>query len=56
MLVAEPNLPQGVWPMGRIVCTHPGQDGMVPLVTVHTQCREYKRPVAKLCLLDRAVG
>ena len=34
MLVAEPNQPRGVWPLGRIVSTHPGKDWMVPAVTV----------------------
>ena len=29
VLVAEPNLPRGVWPLGRIMSTHPGQDGLV---------------------------
>jgi len=29
VLVAEPNQPRGVWPLGRMVSTHPGQDGSV---------------------------
>ena len=54
VLVAEPNQPRGVWPLGRIVSTHPGQDGLVRAVTVRTQHGEYKRPIAKLCLLEEA--
>ena len=54
MLVAEPNQPRGMWPLGRIVSTHPGQDGMVRAVTctVRTQYGEYKRPITKLCFLE----
>ena len=51
-LVAEPDQPRGVWPLGRIMSTHPGQDGLVRAVTVRTQYGEYKRPIAKLCLLE----
>ena len=39
-LVAEPNQPRGVWPLDRIVSTHPGKEGMVRAVTVPTQCVE----------------
>ena len=54
VLVAEPNQPRGVWPLGRIVSTHPGQDGLVRATTVRTQHGEYKRPITKLCLLGEA--
>ena len=54
VLVAEPNQPRGVWPLGRIVSTHPGQDGLVRAVTVRTQHGEYKRPITKLCLVQEA--
>ena len=36
VLVAEPNQPRGVWPLSRIVSTHPGRDGLVGAVTVRT--------------------
>ena len=26
VLFAEPNQPRGIWPLGRIVSTHPVQD------------------------------
>ena len=54
VLVAEPNQPRGVWPLGRIVFTYPGKDGMVRAVTFRTQCGEYKRPIMKLCWLEEA--
>jgi len=56
VLVAEPSQPRGVWPLGRIVSTCPGRDGMVRAVTVRTQTGEYKRPITKLCLLEEALG
>ena len=36
VLVAEPNQPRGVWPLGRIVSTHLGWDGLVGAVIVRT--------------------
>ena len=56
VLVTEPNQPRGVWPLGRIVSTYPGRDGMVRAVTVRTKTGEYKRPIARLCLLEEALG
>ena len=52
MLVAEPDQPRGTWPLGTIVSTHRGQDGMVQAFTVRTQYGEYKRPITKLCFLE----
>jgi hypothetical protein len=40
-----------VWPMGRIVKTYKGVDGIVRVVTVRTCKGEYKRPVHKLALI-----
>ena len=54
MFVTEPNQPQGIRPLGRIVSTYPKQDGMVRAVTVRTQYGEYKRPITKLCFLEEA--
>ena len=54
MLVAEPNQPLRILLLGRIVTTHPGQNGMVRAVTVRTQYEEYKRPITKLCFLEEA--
>lgn len=36
------------WALGRIVALHPGQDGIVRVVTVKTKSGEFKRPVKKL--------
>ena len=53
-VVGEPNQPRGIWTLGRIVSTHPGQDGMVRALTVRTQYEEYERPITKLCFLEEA--
>ena len=52
VLVAEPNQRRGIWPLGRMGSTHPGQDGVVRAVTVRTQYGEHKRPITKLCFLE----
>ena len=54
VLVAEPNQPRGVRPLGRIVSTHTGQVELVRAVTVRTQHREYKRPITKRYLVQEA--
>ena len=40
-----------VWPMGRIVDTHQGRDGLVRVVTMKTSKGEHKRPVNKVALI-----
>ena len=54
VLVAEPNQQLGILPLGRIVTTHPGQNGMARAVTVRTQYKEYKGTITKLCFLEEA--
>ena len=53
-LVVEPNQPRGIWPLGRMGSTHPGQDGVVRAVTVRTQYGEHKRPITQLCFFEEA--
>ena len=54
VLETEPNQPRGIWPLGRVVSTHSGQDGRVRAVTVRNGIGEFKRPITKLCLLEEA--
>lgn len=51
VLLRRPNVPPTVWKMGRVVTTHPGDDGVVRVVTVRTQDGIYKRPVVQLAIL-----
>lgn len=50
LLINEQTAPMK-WPLGRIVDTHPGSDGVCRVVTVRTATGIYKRPVVKLCPL-----
>ncbi|XP_026827674.1 uncharacterized protein LOC113562437 [Ooceraea biroi] len=47
----DERYPPTKWPLARVIETHPGQDGLVRVVTVKTQCSILKRPITKLCLL-----
>ena len=52
VLLADPNTPRGVWPLGRIISAYPGSDGIIRVATVKTKTGTYLRPVAKMCLLE----
>ena len=49
--IQDDNLPPGKWMMGRVLETHPGQDGLVRVVTLKTKSGIVKRPVVKLSIL-----
>lgn len=52
VLIRQPNVPPAVWKLGRINLIHPGDDGVVRVVTVRTKDGDsYKRPVVQLALL-----
>ena len=51
VLLQKDPLIQTKWPLGRIVNTYPGKDGLVRVVMVKTNRGVYKRPVAKIALL-----
>ncbi|CAI6347668.1 unnamed protein product [Macrosiphum euphorbiae] len=46
-----PNLPPTLWKMGRVEEVHPGEDGVVRVVSLRTSDGTLKRPVVKLALL-----
>ena len=54
VLVVEDNLPRGRWNIGQVVKTFPGNDGLIRTVEVQTKQGTFKRPVVKLCLLEKA--
>ena len=39
------------WPLGRVVQTFRGEDGLVRVANVKTQKDNFKRPIHKLALL-----
>ena len=52
VLVRHDNTPRPRWPLGLIVNTYPGSDGLVRSVQVKTQSGVYDRPADKICLLE----
>lgn len=51
VVIREDNAPPIRWKMGRILAVHPGEDGVVRVVTVKTALGSLDRPVEKLCIL-----
>ena len=57
VLVVEDSAPRGFWPLARITGVSPGSDGRVRSVEVKTASGAvYRRPTAKVCLLEEASG
>lgn len=53
VIVVDDNEPRCSWPMGLIVATYPGTDGLVRKVRVRVNGQEYDRPVHCLISLIR---
>lgn len=51
VVVKNELLPPSSWLLARVIDTHPGEDGIVRVVTVRHQNGQFKRPVSKLCYL-----
>ncbi|XP_053686315.1 uncharacterized protein LOC128735856 [Sabethes cyaneus] len=51
VVIRDENLPPIKWKMGRIQQVHPGDDGVVRVVTLKTAAGLLKRPVEKICIL-----
>lgn len=51
VLVTDERYPPSKWPLGRVLETHPGADGLTRVVTVRTQTTTLKRPIVKICPL-----
>lgn len=52
VLITDSRYPATKWPLARVVALHPGQDGMVRVVSVRMASGSvFKRPVVKLCVL-----
>ncbi|XP_052412579.1 uncharacterized protein LOC127957915 [Carassius gibelio] len=48
VLVADPQLPRSLWPVGTITETLPGADGRIRVVRVQVKDKTYTRPVVRL--------
>ena len=53
VLVADDNVKGNQWILGRGLNVFPGSDGLVRSVEVRANKSVLKRPVTKLCLLER---
>ncbi|KAG8232856.1 hypothetical protein J437_LFUL012660 [Ladona fulva] len=48
VLIQEPNAPPLVWPLGRVIATFPGEDGIVRVVQLRTTKGILSRPAIKV--------
>ncbi|GFY47288.1 DUF1758 domain-containing protein [Trichonephila inaurata madagascariensis] len=51
VIIKEDNLLSSMWPLGKVISTHPGKDGIVRVVTLKTTKGLYQRPIVKLSIL-----
>ena len=51
VLILDENLSRGLWPLGIVVETKRGEDGLVRSARVRTKTTELTRPITKLVLL-----
>ncbi len=54
VVIINNTAPRNSWPLGRVVKTLPGPDGLVHSVLVKTKTTTLQRPITKLCLLLEA--
>ena len=52
VLLLDPSVPRGTWPMARVERAYPGPDGLVRVVDVKTSKGLFKRPVSKIIRLE----
>ena len=48
VLIKDTDLFVRSWPLARVIQTHPGDDGLVRVVTVKTEKGTYRRAIHKL--------
>lgn len=54
VLMKQEKLPRNQWPLGLVVETYMGTDGLVRSVEVKTASGTYQRPITKICVLESA--
>ena len=52
VLMCDENTPRALWPLGLVVATNEGRDGLVRSVRLKTKAKEMVRPVTKLVFLE----
>ncbi|XP_064632801.1 uncharacterized protein LOC135491084 [Lineus longissimus] len=56
VLLVDEETPRGHWELGCITVTYRGDDGRVHAVDVKTARNTYRRPAAKVCILEENVN
>ncbi|XP_051809278.1 uncharacterized protein LOC127535407 [Acanthochromis polyacanthus] len=51
VMITDPHLPRGLWPIGKVVKVHRSADGHIRSADVKVKSRLYTRPVARLVVL-----
>ncbi|XP_059056144.1 uncharacterized protein LOC131850012 [Achroia grisella] len=51
VIVKDENLPPGKWSLARIIDVHPGDDGLIRVVSLRCRNSVIKRPLIKICRL-----
>lgn len=51
VLIVDPQLPQALWPVGKVTATYPGADGRIRIAAIKVNDQTYVRPVARLVQL-----
>ncbi|KAI2661983.1 ORF V: Enzymatic polyprotein [Labeo rohita] len=51
VMIVDPQLPRGLWPVGKVIQTHVSPDGHVRSADVQIKNQIYTRPVARLVVL-----
>ncbi|XP_044574020.1 uncharacterized protein LOC123258213 [Drosophila ananassae] len=54
VLLKDSHTPPAAWPLGRVIETYPGKDGMVRAVRLRTPTGETTHPIVKLALLPNS--
>jgi hypothetical protein len=54
VLLMEESSPRQTWPLGRVIKTFSGRDGLVRSAQVKTKWTVLTRPIHKLCLLEES--
>jgi len=52
VIVVDDQGPRNQWPKGKVVAVFPGKDGKIRVADVKLEHGTFRRPVAKLCVLD----
>ncbi len=51
VMIVDPQLPRGLWPVGKVIQTHLSPDGHIRSADVQIKDHIYTRPVARLVVL-----